>query len=78
MQRHRERDPVALFEFALAESDWVLAALIAGALRGTAGMTGRLSAAVEHEARTGRAAPATLGELAAWARIARLSGLGSG
>lgn len=71
MHRPQERDPVALFEFALGECDWLLAHLIAQALNGAgAGSRGRLEVAAERIGGTGK-----LEEVAGMARIARMLGI---
>lgn len=71
MHRPQERDPVALFEFALGERDWLLANLIAQALDDTgAGSRGPLELAAEQIGGTG-----TLQEVAGMARIARMLGI---
>jgi len=71
MHRPQERDPVALFEFALGERDWLLAHLIAQALNGAeVGSRGRLELAAERVGGTG-----TLQDVAGMARIARMLGI---
>ncbi len=70
------RDPVALFAFALRESDWVLADLIASSLADRPAVRGRLLRAVREQA--GRAAPSSLAELSGWAQLSRRLGIGDG
>jgi hypothetical protein len=70
------RDPVALFAFALRESDWVLADLIATSLAHRPAARQRLSVAIEQQA--GHAGPSSLAELSGWASISRVLGIGDG
>ncbi len=77
MTRSPPRDPVALFAFALRESDWVLADLIATSLARRPAARKRLLLAVREQAGSG-AGPASLGELGAWAQLSRRLGIGDG
>ena len=70
------RDPVALFAFALRESDWVLADLIAASLAHRPAARRRLLRAVREQA--GRAGPSSLAELSGWAQLSRRLGIGDG
>jgi hypothetical protein len=76
MTRSAPRDPVALFAFALRESDWVLADLIATSLAHRPAVRERLLRAIREQA--GRAGPASLVELRGWAQLSRRLGIGDG
>ncbi len=76
MTRSAHRDPVALFAFALRESDWVLADLIATSLAHRPAARRRLLLAIREQA--GRAGPSSLTELSGWAQLARRLGIGDG
>ena len=76
MTRRTPRDPVALFAFALRESDWVLADLIATSLAHRPAAQERLLLAVREQA--GRAGPSSLAELSGWAQLSRRLGIGDG
>ncbi len=77
MDRSSRHDPVALFAFALRESDWVLAALIATSIRRRPLELARLRTVVS-EAAGARASPSSLSELEGWARMSRRLGIGNG
>lgn len=77
MHRTKEHDPVALFEFAISERDWVLADMIASYLLAEPSMALELRRSTARAASTGPA-PGTLRELADWARIAKRLGIGDG
>jgi hypothetical protein len=77
MNRSCRLDPVAMFAFALRESDWVLADLIASSLAGRPATRSLLQAAAARAARA-RASPASLSELSGWAELSRALGIGDG
>lgn len=77
MTRSTPRDPVALFAFALRESDWVLADLIATSLAHRPAARERLLLAVRKQAGT-HAGPSSLAELSGWAELSRRLGIGDG
>ncbi len=77
MSRSAPHDPVALFAFALRESDWVLADLIAASIADRPAARDRLLLAVRAGAGA-RASPSSLAELSSWARLSRRLGIGDG
>ena len=77
MHRTKEHDPVALFEFAISERDWVLADMIASLLLSETSVAVALRRSTARAAGTGPA-PGSLRELAGWARMARTLGIGDG
>jgi hypothetical protein len=77
MARRLPHDPVALFAFALRESDWVLADLIATSLVHRPALRRRLTLAAR-EGAGARASPSSLAELRGWARMSRRLGIGDG
>lgn len=74
--RSAPRDPVALFAFALRESDWVLADLLAASLAHRPAARRRLRRAIREQ--RGRAGPSSLAELSGWAQLACRLGIGDG
>ena len=75
MNSASQHDPVALFTFALRERDWVLAELIARALRREPRTTERLEMLAAVTA-ANRPSPASLRQLRGWAAIARMLEIG--
>ncbi len=70
-------DPVALFAFALREGDWVLADLLARSFRHEGRTLFRFALVAGAPGRP-EAGPGSLSDLALWARLVRLAGVGGG